>query len=95
VSAASDAHDDEADEPARKRLATLEAELARLDADEPSIEVRALANRLDRLNARITEARSRLPDKDEDPKKVWTRIVVVLWIAFLGFGTLIFALTRC
>ena len=83
------------DEAARARLAALEEELGRLSADEPSIEVRALANRLDRLTARIAEAKAQLPDKDEDPKKVWTRIVIAIWTAFIGFGTIIFALTRC
>jgi hypothetical protein len=85
--------DDE--QAARQRLAALEDELARLSAEEPTVEVRALANRLDRLTARIAEARAQLPDKDEDPKKVWTRIVLAIWVAFLGFGTIIFALTRC
>jgi hypothetical protein len=83
------------EDAARARLKALEEEIARLGADEPSIEARALANRLDRLTARIAEARAQLPEKDEDPKKVWTKIVIAIWTAFIGFGTIIFALTRC
>jgi len=83
------------EEAARVRLAALQDEIARLEADEPSIEARALASRLDRLTARIAEAKAQLPDKDEDPKKVWRRIVIAIWTAFIGFGTIIFALTRC
>src|SRR5262249_5332861 len=83
------------EEAARARLAALQDEIARLEADEPSIDARALANRLDRLTARIAEAKAQLPEKDEDPKKVWTRIVIAIWTAFIGFGTIIFALTRC
>jgi hypothetical protein len=85
-------NDDE--EAARERLAVLEEELARVEAEEPPDAVRALEQRLGALEERVVQACAHLPDAAAENARVWRQMVVAVWLFVLGLATLMVLAVR-